>query len=574
MICCFPLLFTSASSRRKAVWPLGFVLILSWLFSIDCPPLVPESQASALSAGSEPNSTAFRVNVPSHPNSLDPRRISPGQHTHIQFNVFAGLYRLHGIDQLKPDLAKNCEWSTIAQTRPRSEARTEAMAAKKSVFWQLKCQLKTEAKWSDGNPVSAIDVVRAFQSHFSLETKSFGIELLKSLKGFDEALKTGNGKRLAVRALSSDQLAFEFGEPDAEFLFKLAHPALFIFDPNSSYDPAGASRARYTGTLRVTNWSSSRIQTQTLKGPQASVEFVLVDDDEAALSLFRAGQLDLVRRVPTHALKSLKQSGGLHYFPVLRGDYVGFGPALGESPLLRKALALSLNYVELEALYESRGRPGCPSQERNWYQRDSSGHELCLKFDLNQAKEALRLSRLNSEPWWTNPDQKVLSLHFSLAGGDDIKKGMEWAQNQWKKHLGLQVELKGAETGVLTAQLRTKPPPLFRRGVAPLRPTCLATLEVFQSESRDNFIALKSARFDQLLLAMKSSFETKSSSIPKNSRGSVSHCRSALQLLVEAHRLIPLGQIHFVLLSRPDWTGWTLNGLGQLDLSELAQKLN
>ena len=46
-------------------------------------------------------------------------------------------------------------------------------------------------------------------------------------------------------------------------------------------------------------------------------------------------------------------------------------------------------------------------------------------------------------------------------------------------------------------------------------------------------------------------------------------CRRAIERLLNSNRLIPLGEMYFTIMASPAFTGWDLNELNQLDLSEL-----
>ena len=45
-----------------------------------------------------------------------------------------------------------------------------------------------------------------------------------------------------------------------------------------------------------------------------------------------------------------------------------------------------------------------------------------------------------------------------------------------------------------------------------------------------------------------------------------------MDFLMKNYFLIPLGAIHFSMLAKPEFTGWKLNQMNQLDLSNLHQR--
>lgn len=187
----------------------------------------------------------------------------------------------------------------------------------------------------------------------------------------------------------------------------------------------------------------------------------------------------------------------------------------------------------------------------------------CVRFDLKKAREH----------WAKVPDElkkRRWKFQFSRLGGDDLKKGAEWFQSQWQKNLGALVDLEQTENGVFLHNLKNSPPAVFRKGVGLERPTCLAALETFSKGGAENFLGLENENYESLL-----------DSLAKASRPGVvgptaepsplvrSLCGEGVQFLLDHHLLIPLGRIHFTLLVRPEFKGWTLNEMNQLDLSGL-----
>jgi oligopeptide transport system substrate-binding protein len=157
-------------------------------------------------------------------------------------------------------------------------------------------------------------------------------------------------------------------------------------------------------------------------------------------------------------------------------------------------------------------------------------------------------------------DIPPLEMQFSQMGGDDIARAAEWFQGQWKKNAGLKVELRSQEQTVYLRSLRVHPPAIFRKGVNLDRPTCTAALEIFIKDNPENFIHLNDPELEKRLKHL-----TKASKGRARKRA----CREAVDYLMSLNRLIPLGEMYFTLLAKKSYTGWTLNELNQLDLSQL-----
>ncbi|MBL7687019.1 MAG: hypothetical protein JNJ49_03220, partial [Bdellovibrionaceae bacterium] len=47
-------------------------------------------------------------------------------------------------------------------------------------------------------------------------------------------------------------------------------------------------------------------------------------------------------------------------------------------------------------------------------------------------------------------------------------------------------------------------------------------------------------------------------------------CTAAVRYLIETARIIPTGPIHFAILAKPDFAGWTISPMNQLDLRRLS----
>jgi oligopeptide transport system substrate-binding protein len=230
----------------------------------------------------------------------------------------------------------------------------------------------------------------------------------------------------------------------------------------------------------------------------------------------------------------------------LRFDYIALHI---KDEATRQALAKSLTYSDLQKLYWAKSPPGCPGLSDKLYDGD-----LCLKTNIPEAQKLWKERK---------KDFPRLEFQYSKQGGDDHQRGMEWVQSEWKKNLGASVELRGLENKIYLQSLEKKAPDIFRKGIAPERPTCLSAIESFESSSAENYLKFRSSRFDEIIRKMRLSDDVLSKK---------RLCTEALKLLLDPAWIIPTGPIYFSLLVRPEWSGWKLNELNQLDLSGLKKK--
>ena len=403
------------------------------------------SQLSALAEASQ-NETdgVFRFHMAVEPQSLDPLRLSSDS-TYFFNNLMRGLYSYSNEEGLVKENADSCEFKTPLK---------------------LVCQLKRDAKWSDGSAITAGDYARAFKRLLQPQAKNTAVELLKNVKN---AIAVHAGampsSALGISSQPSGALIIEFEKPDPDFLFKLTSSVLTPIKSEDFPNREGANKTVVNGPYRVEWWKPGRrvrLISNAFYKPGATtrppVEILFVDDDDTAFNLYKKGELTFLRRLPTTNIPEFKGRPEFYQVPMSRFDYVGFGDFLKDQPELRAALSLSADFKELQKIYDALGIPGCPSLPSEWMEGTH-----CVTFNLEAAKRHLEhvLPEVRS---------RRLKLVFSKLGGDDIKKGAEWFQAQWKKNLGLTVDIEANEQGVYLERLRQAPPPIFRKGVGLERP--------------------------------------------------------------------------------------------------------
>lgn len=494
---------------------------------------------SLAASQSETGQSTFRFHIPSEPTSLDPLLVQSTDASYFLNNVSRGLYSYSQEKGLVTEGASSCVF--VVKTK-------------------LRCALKPDAKWSDGSQIVAEDYVRGFTRLVSKESRSPAAETLKNVKN---AVAAHGGKvpieQVGIKALSKLSLEIEFEKPDPEFLYKLTTSVLVPVKSASFPSRENSHQAVVNGPYKVSKWTSGRRVSlkpnpfYTAANPKRPlVEALFIDDDQTALHLYEEGELNFLRRLPTTEIPRSKKRADFLQVPMARFDYIGFGKELKDQPKLREALSYALDFKELAKIYDALGIPGCPSLPRQLM-----ADEPCVTFDLERAKKAW-----NEVP--KSVREKRLKLVFSKLGGDDVKKGAEWFQAQWKKHLSATVDVEAMEQGVYLSTIRENPPTIFRKGVGLDRPTCLAALETFAKGGPENFVDLNNPAYEQVLVKLENA-----STGPASEKTKKQLCTDGVKLLLSEQRLIPLGRIHFTLLARPAFKGWKLNEMNQLDLSQL-----
>lgn len=464
----------------------------------------------------------FRFAIPSEPHSLDPTETVGFDSQHLLGNIFRGLYRVGEDGKLISEGAESCR-------------RKDKL--------HLTCKLRA-LKFSDGSPVTSQDYLRSFQHLLSPESKTTEVELLMNIKN---AINHHAGEKveLGIRAKSDRVLEFTFQKPDPEFEFKLASPLLFPFKETPTI--ARANLMPVNGPYMIKEWDKSKITLVPNKffsggHPHRPIlELRFIPDETTLLNMFDTGRLDFIRRIPTLSIERYRKHSGFLARPLSRFDYLGFGPALKDYPELRRAMTETLNYEEFRKLFDSLSRPGCPSFPDSY-----SGEPVCYNF-----KPALLRPK--------KPEKRIRFV-INQSGGDDLKRGAEWFQNQWKKSLNLETNIESIEGKVMLSEIRGATPDIFRLGVPLTRPTCLAALELFKSDSASNYVHIIDKDLDRLILKLEDATSPENKKI---------FCSRALTRLLDLHSLIPLGRFQFFMVLSEKFEGIEINELNHLNLSQL-----
>ena len=490
-----------------------------------------------LARAAETKPRVFRFHVLTEPSNLDPQLTNSASGNYLYNALYRGLFVYNSKKGLIPAGAKSCE---------RKKGR-------------LICHLNTNYKWSNGETIKALDYVAAFKRLIDPQLSSPQSDILFTLKNAREIWRREKpAEDLGVKAISEDTLEFEFAADDNEFEFKLIHPALSPLPPGGFKNKERATELVASGPYQIAQWKDGAWIRLTrnpfyptqLKQNRPDAEVLFVENDPTAVSLFEAGKLTFLRRIPAGEIDRFRSKPGFHQIGMARFDYIGFGPQLNDFRELRNALVEGVDFPKFLKLFDTRTEPGCPSLPAKYMDRP-----YCRKFNLKNAKTSLAKS--------IKPPK--LEFQFSRMGGDDIARAAEFFQGQWQKNLGLEVELAGQEQTLYLRRLRVDPPSIFRKGVNLDRPTCLAALEIFSKDHPENFIHFDEPDFERILKRLAS---TKDLSLKKRI------CREGVEFLLNSNRLIPLGEMHFTIMASPEFTGWDLNDLNQLDLSELSETPN
>jgi oligopeptide transport system substrate-binding protein len=403
--------------------------------------------AASLAAAPASAEKVLRIANQGEPETLDPQKTSTTVDSHVLRNLFEGLTVQDPKGNVAPGVAES--WN----------------ASEDGVTYTFK--LRGDAKWSNGDPVTAGDFVFSFRRIQDPKTKSQYAEVLYPIKNAEE-VNTGKAEltALGVEATDPKTLKITLKAPTPYFLQLLTHqtglpvnekavttlgdewvkPGKMV--SNGAYKLDDVKPSAYIKIVKNPNyWGASKVQIDT-------VMFDPSEDRAAVLKRYRAGEFDIVYNdLPNDQLAWLKENmpNELRIQPYAGIYYYTFNTA--KPPLndlrVRQALSMAINReVLVEKITLAGELPAygfIPDGTANYTSQKVSWAKLTQ--DQKDA-EALKLMK---EAGY-GPD-KPLKLQLAYNTSENHKKIAVAIAAMWKK-LGVDVDLVNTELKVHYANLR------------------------------------------------------------------------------------------------------------------------
>ncbi|MBL8197600.1 MAG: peptide ABC transporter substrate-binding protein [Chromatiales bacterium] len=376
-------------------------------------------------------------------------------------------------------------------------------------------KLQGNGRWSNGDPVTADDFVYGLRRSADPATLSEYSAILYPIENAAEVVAgTLPSERLGVRAVDAQTLEIRLHSPTPYLLGLLTHASTYPVH-RQSVEQHGARFARpgtlvSNGPFKLGEWVvQSHIR--LLRNPQYrddahttlnEVWYYPVENAEAELNRYRAGELDLTETVPARQIPWLRQNlpDELHIAPYL-GSYVfGFNttqPPFRDAPKLRKALALALDREILTSKISGAGElpayswvppvSGYTQQLPDWAQwtqveRNAKAQRLYAEAGYS-ASRPLRMQLLY------NTESNHRRLAVAMAA-------------MWREVLGVETELLNQEWQVFLQTRRSRlDTQLFRYGWIGDYNDPYTFAEILESKHGLNDMGYSNPRYDALLAA-------------------------------------------------------------------------
>ncbi|HFK1471885.1 MULTISPECIES: peptide ABC transporter substrate-binding protein [Bacillus cereus group] len=446
----------------------------------------------------ESKKQVLNVTVSEEIPSLDTAKTMDGTSAHVMQNIFEGLYVLDNQDQPIPAVAKSFK---------RSED------GKKYTF-----DLRKDAKWSNGDSVTANDFMFAWKRAINPETASQYAYMLFYVKNAKEINKgTVPLAELGVKVINDYKLEVELEQPIPYFLQLLALPIYlpqhesFLKEQGKNY-ALEPSNLIYNGPFVLEKWKHEQ-EFQLKKNATYwdekkvkldEINFQIVKDTMTAVNLYEAGNLD---RVPINSQFVDKYKGDkeLHMssepaIAMLRFNEKNSALA---NKKVRQAISFALNKEDFVAHFINNGaKPatglvpvGHINEETGKDFREENGN-LSL-YDVQSAKK-------NWEEAKKELGVEQVNFEFLTFEQDNAKRMAEYIKGDLEKNLqGLTIQIKQQPFKQKLQLEQTGDYDITMANWGPDYKDPISYLELFTTGNPNNKMSYSNPRYDELIKKAK-----------------------------------------------------------------------
>ena len=427
----------------------------------------------------------LNINIASEPQTIDPALNSAVDGAIMTGHLFEGLYRWADSGELV-DGVQDCNLAELVPGQADGEPE-KVVNEDGTVTYTFK--IRSDAKWSDGKPVTAGDFVYSWQRLATPETAADYCYMIDMVKGYAEingGIPETDAEGKVVLDEDGNPVIKEYADPttlgveapdDSTFVVTLtydcpyflevcAFPATFpVREDVVSADPDGWTHNVETylsnGAYTLTQWdhNSQIIMAKNENyydydklGPD-TLTFKLMDDNNAMLTGFNSGELDFIEDMPVDEIPSLLSSGDLRIVPYIGTYYVCYN--VEKAPFddwrVRKAFTLAIdaqyiveNVTQTGQLPASGFVPSGVAGKDGDFRTEGGDYWTPATDDEQYAKNVEEAKQLLADAGYPN-GEGFPTVTYLYNTSDNHKKIGEALQQQWQTALGVEVKLENQE---------------------------------------------------------------------------------------------------------------------------------
>ncbi|ACT04438.1 peptide ABC transporter substrate-binding protein [Paenibacillus sp. JDR-2] len=536
---------------KKYGFTMISVLLALALVAVGCTP----KQESGSSEGS-----VFRMNLATEPPSLDPAQVQDQVSATVVNGLFEGLTLKNEKGEVEPAVAK--EWKIS------DDGKTYTFT------------IRDDAKWSNGDPVTAGDFEyawkRALDPNLKPAASAYAYQLyyIKNAEAYNTAADGVTADDVGVKAVDDHTLQVELNAPTPYFLglmsFTVFYPVHKSVKENEQW-ATDVSTLVSNGPFKMSEWKKNNSITIAKNDNYyakddiklSKVVFSEVNDSNTELSMYQTGELDYAGMptglIPNEQFPTLKQnnpdefkiqgSASIYYylFNTTQKPY--------DNEKIRQALSMAISRQDIvDNVTKGEQKPaygivppGIKGEKEDYRTEHPDSY---FKEDVEEAKKLLA-EGLKEEGLTAMPTVKVTyntnELHQAVA---------EAIAEMWSKNLGIKTEVSKQEWGVFLDNRNHLNYDVARGGWGADYDDPMTFIDLFSSKSGNNNTGFANKEYDALI---KEAYST------DDQAKRMEAMSKAESLVIGTRAIMPIYYYSTVYMIKPGFKGIFIDYKGDID---------
>ncbi|WJY26893.1 MULTISPECIES: peptide ABC transporter substrate-binding protein [Sporosarcina] len=430
--------------------------------------------------------------------------------------------------------------------------------------------IRDDAKWSNGDPVTANDFVYAWKHMLDPETASPAAFLAYFIKGA-EAYNNGEGtpEDIGIEAKDEKTFVVTLDAPNEAFLNIITNPSFFPINEKVAEDnPKWFTEADSfvsNGPFKLASWdhdvkfvfekNENYWDADNVKLDKVNWE--MVSDSTTAYQMYKSDELDSTD-VPSEIAEDLKDNPEVKVEDQAGVYFFRFNTSMEPftNTKIRRAFGEAVNQEDIVEFVTKNGEKpahgfvsyGFIGPDGNEFREDAGD---LISFDPENAKKLLE-EGMKEEGYSELP--KVTLTYSTNEAHQKIAVAL---QSMFKENLGVDVELQNVEASVFLADQKEHKYQLSRSSFLYDYADPVNALESFITDSSMNRTTWSNKDYDKLIEDIKNETDA-------NKRWTL--LQQADKMLMDEMPVFPVYYYNQATLEKPGVTGILRHPVGYLDL--------
>lgn len=321
--------------------------------------------------------------------------------------------------------------------------------------------LRKNAKWSNGDPVTAQDFVYSWRRTIDPKTASEYAYLFSGIKNAD-AIVSGKKKpaTLGIKADGKYKLTVTLEKRIPYFKLLMAFPLFFpqnqkFIEKMGSKYATSSKYMIYNGPYKQVGWTGSNLSWKLVKNDKYwdkknvkldTVKFSVQKTPSTDYNLYQSGKLDAAY-LDAQATKSLKGKTGYTQRRMSTTQYLSYNikkhPEF-KNKNLRLAISMAINRKELASTLGGAATPATTFDPEGMTTVNGKDYTDTVKNAATEKATTYNVTEAKKLYKQALKETGKKKISFTLLGDDDdtAKKAAEFVQSQLENNLGIDVQVQ------------------------------------------------------------------------------------------------------------------------------------